>query len=251
MADLSRRRLSLPIFASVLVPYVAMLVVVPFLVKGDDSDATYAEFVDVEAVVRGLVVPVGLSLLFVLLAVTLLGQWNVIIREERKSARWVRIVPLMLVAAIIIGTNYSGLADLGVEFTAVLLVGALFVGFAEELMFRGLAIAALRERDLSEGRVALWSSMLFGATHAVNIFVAGPSALVQVFVTAIAGYFFYLTRRWSGGILVPAVLHGLWDFGLFSGRTDADEVYVGAIVFIVVDILLAVLVLRRRNRVEA
>lgn len=56
--------------------------------------------------------------------------------------------------------------------------------------------------------------MLFGVAHATNLFSEGPKAAIQVLVTLVAGYFFYLVRRWSGGLLVPALLHGLWDFGL-------------------------------------
>ena len=125
------------------------------------------------------------------------------------------------------------------------------VGFGEEFMFRGLAISALRDRGLTEGRVALWSSVLFGAAHSMNLIVVGPKALVQVIITVLAGYFFYLVRRWSGGIMVPAVLHGLWDFGLFSGNIGPDEAYTGAVLFILADLVLGVVVLRRRRKVDA
>ena len=40
---------------------------------------------------------------------------------------------------------------------------------------------------------------------------------------AVAGYFFYLARRVSGGLVVPAILHGLWDFSLVSGSVVPDS----------------------------
>jgi membrane protease YdiL (CAAX protease family) len=73
---------------------------------------------------------------------------------------------------------------------------------------------------------------------------------VQVLVTAIAGYFFYVSRRVSGGLLVAAVLHGLWDFGAISGGVVADEQYLGTFAFILGDIVLALVLLARRRKIE-
>ena len=70
-------------------------------------------------------------------------------------------------------------------------------------------------------------------------------------VTAVAGYFFYLIRRRSGGLLVPAILHGLWDFGTISGSVVPDKAYaLGTAVFVLADIVLAVLLLVRRHHIE-
>jgi dienelactone hydrolase len=48
-----------------------------------------------------------------------------------------------------------------------------------------------------------WTCLLFGLAHATNLISEGPKALVQVLVTAVAGYFFYLIRRVSHGLVVP------------------------------------------------
>jgi hypothetical protein len=40
--------------------------------------------------------------------------------------------------------------------------------------------------------------MLFGLAHATNIISESVGALPQVLVTAVAGYFFYVTRQVSG-----------------------------------------------------
>lgn len=246
-----RKTLTTGRFALWFLPYLAVLVGLPFLTRVDDKANDYGVFLDTETVVRNLLIPVGAALVVVLVATTALGQWSTVLREPRRTARWVRVVPIALGLAIAAGTNYAGLADKELAFVGVLLAGALCVGFGEEIMFRGLALAAMRDRGLTEARVALWSSVLFGAAHSMNILVVGPKALVQVMVTTLAGYFFYLARRWSGGILVPAVLHGLWDFGLFSGNIVEDDMYAGAALFILVDLVLAVVVLRRRRRVDA
>ena len=98
--------------------------------------------------------------------------------------------------------------------------------------------------------MALWSSVIFGLAHATNLISEGPKAFLQVLATAIAGYFLYLIRRSSGGLLVPAVVHGLWDFGLISSSVVAGRSYVGSGLFILADIVLLIIVLVRRHQIE-
>lgn len=64
-----------------------------------------------------------------------------------------------------------------------------------------------------------------------------------------AGFFFYLVLRASGRLVVAMALHGLWDFGLFTGNLG-DEIYAGAGAFIAADVFLAVLLLVRRRHIE-
>ena len=71
----------------------------------------------------------------------------------------------------------------------MLVVGFLFIGVSEELMFRGIGVTAFRQAGFTEGKVALWTCVLFGLAHATNIFSEGVGALTQVLVTVVAGYF--------------------------------------------------------------
>jgi uncharacterized protein len=148
------------------------------------------------------------------------------------------------------GTNYAGLADKGLGFVALLLLSSLAVGFAEEGMFRGLGVTTFRVNGFPEARVALWSSVTFGLAHATNLISEGPKAFLQVLVIAVAGYFLYLIRRSSGGLLVPAVVHGLWDFGLISSSVVLDKTDAGTVLFILADVVLLVIVLVRRHHIE-
>lgn len=50
---------------------------------------------------------------------------------------------------------------------------------------------------------------------------------------------------------MPALVHGLWDFGLVSGAIDPDgETYLGSAVFMLVDVVLIVVLLVRRRHIE-
>jgi CAAX protease family protein len=129
------------------------------------------------------------------------------------------------------------------------LLGALLVGCGEEAMYRGIGVTTFRVNGYSEGKVALWSSAVFGLSHGVNLFTSqGKVAFVQVLAAAAAGYFLYLIRRVGGGLLLPVIVHGLWDFGIFTGRLGA--VYAGTGLLVLADVVIVVILLVRRRQIE-
>jgi membrane protease YdiL (CAAX protease family) len=241
----------LPVWAFVLIA-VIYLVIVQGLGKLLTSglDTGYAAPTSINELWRGITVPVFVSLVFVYAVVAVLG-WRRPVLTDRKPVRpWVWILPVIMIITVLAGVNYAGLGHRGAGFTALLAVTMLGVGFAEEGMFRGLGVVTFRANGFSEVRVALWTCVLFGLAHATNLVSEGPKALLQVLVTAVAGYFFYLIRRVSGGLVVPAVVHGLWDFGLISASVLANKLYGGAGLFIVADVILALIVLIRQHHIE-
>jgi CAAX protease family protein len=50
--------------------------------------------------------------------------------------------------------------------------------------------------------------------------------------------------------VVPAVLHGLWDFGAISASVVANKSYLGAGLFILADVIMVIILLIRRHRIE-
>ena len=86
--------------------------------------------------------------------------------SSRPSSAWPRA-----------GIDYVVLADKGLGFVVLLLLAALCVGFAEEGMFRGIGVTVFRVNGFSEGRVALWSSVVFGAVHLTNALSTGGAAV--------------------------------------------------------------------------
>lgn len=212
----------------------------------------YARFTGVEILWRALLVPVGVSVLFVVAAVTVLGWWRPVLRDHRPVRRWVWRVPIIMGVAALGGSNYPELADKGAGFTLLLLLGALLVGCGEEAMYRGVGVTTFRVNGYSEGKVALWSSVVFGLCHGVNLFTSqGKIAFAQVLAAAATGYFLYLIRRVGGGLLLPVMVHGLWDFGLFTARLGQDgAVYAGTGLFALAEVVIVVSLLVRRHRIE-
>ena len=155
-----------------------------------------------------------------------------------------------MLAAIVLGTNYGGLMERGITFSLLLLLTTLIVGFTEEAIFRGIGVTTFRRNGYTEAKVALWTTILFGLAHSTNFFTEGPGAFSQVFTTIVAGYLFYLIRRRTGGLVAPAIVHGLWDFGLITTIMIPNQPYPGALLFILVGIALIITVLTRFRSVE-
>jgi uncharacterized protein len=216
-----------------------------------DLYVPYARFTSLETFWRALLVPVGVSVLLVVAAVTVLGWWRPVLRDHRPVRRWVQVVPIIMGVAVLGGSNYPELADKGAGFTLLLLLGALLVGCGEEGMYRGIGVTTFRVNGYSEGKVALWSSVLFGLSHASNVFSLGKLAFAQALVAVAGGYFLYLTRRLGGGLLLPVSVHGLWDFGFLTGLLGGEgSVYPGAGLLVLADVVIGVIVLVRRRQIE-
>jgi uncharacterized protein len=250
-AGLAEEPRGLPIWAYVVIVAVYLVIVqgaAQLLTAG--LDIKYAAPTSVNELWRSITVPVWASLVFVYAVVGALGWWRPVFTDDKPVQRWVRTIAIIMVVAALAGMNYTGLGHKGAGFTVLMVLTFLGVGFAEEGMFRGLGVAAFRVNGFTEGKVALWTCVVFGLAHGTNLISEGPKAVFQVLVTAVAGYFFYLIRRASAGLVVPALVHGLWDLGLISAAVVAGKTYLGFSLFILADIILVVILLIRRHHIE-
>ena len=190
------RRLSYVGFAAVVIVYLAIIqgggLLIGNVTDVDDS------FVTSEDVILNMWIPIGAALLFTYGVVGWLGWWRPVMRDDLPVQRWVRIVPVILVVSILIAIDYADILDKSFGYILALLVATQMVGWGEEGMFRGIGVTTLRRHGLTEGKVALWSSLIFGAVHLTNAIGRGTAAIPQALAVSFAGYFFYLTRRVVG-----------------------------------------------------
>ena len=248
--DGAGRRMPVIGFVAVVIVYLAILQALPFLLPKAAGSDKYATFTTVDSIVKSLIIPVGASVVFGIIVVSVLGWWRPVLADDRPVRRWVWIVPIVMVVAIAAGINYRLISDRGGSVFGLLLVGCLLVGVGEELMYRGIGVVTFRNLGFTENKVALWTTVIFALSHATNLISEGPKAFVQVLITAIAGYFFYLIRRVSGTLLLGMVLHGLWDFGLTSTAAATTPPALNVLLFVLADIVLAIVVLIRRHHIN-
>jgi uncharacterized protein len=177
-------------------------------------------------VIRGVVIPVAIGSAVLAVLTTALGWWKPVLSElpsdPPKPPRWLLVIPGLVLLIGLVGIPYGNLGDIGGSYLLWLALGTLLVGFSEELVFRGLAVVGFRG-GYSEVRVWIWSSVLFGLLHGVNV-VLGQGivpTIRQVIFAFVLGSIFYAIRRTTGTIIVGMVLHGLWDFSAFARAAEA------------------------------
>lgn len=175
-------------------------------------------------VVLGIVIPVGGGAVILSILTTWLGWWRPALFERPSPPRWLLVVPLLVVLAIAVNLLDGDIADHGTRFLVWLAIGALFVGFTEELLTRGLLVVAFRG---SMGEVWVWflSSLAFGLLHSLNFLLGqglGPT-IQQLVFTFFFGTVFYVIRRVSGTLILCILLHAVYDFSIFVSSGDGQE----------------------------
>jgi uncharacterized protein len=93
-------------------------------------------------------------------------------------------------------------------------VYCLFVGIAEEGLFRGLILNMLLPKGI--WRAVFFSSLLFGSAHILNVFAGFPltAEVIQVFSALGFGMFLAAVRLRTNSLRPGIIMHALWDFPL-------------------------------------
>lgn len=154
--------------------------------------------------------------------------------KNSKAMLW--FIPLWIIASVNLWIGISPDYPMpGLLFAAVMMA---FVGFAEELIFRGFLFKAIL-KDGSVKTAVIVSSVTFGLGHILNLFIGQDFAetLMQV-VFAIAVGFVFTMVFYKGGSLWPCILaHSLIDVtSVFSSGESPVLEWVGHIVIILLAI---------------
>jgi len=109
-----------------------------------------------------------------------------------------------------------------------ILLMTLFVGIGEELMFRGLIFHWFRQ--LSPVKLVLLSSAAFGGLHLSGLMTDIPSAVIlaQSYFAFALGLIFGCARVRDYSILLPIVVHWLFDFFAIGARGGVSETFDGS-----------------------
>lgn len=117
------------------------------------------------------------------------------------------VVPVVFIVSIALAIDYSALSQKSLGFILALVVATQMVGWGEEGMFRGIGVVTLRDHGLTEGKVALWSSVIFGAVHITNLndqgaYVGSGAAILAYLV---CGLLLLVRRRRIEPVVYPDV----------------------------------------------
>ena len=242
--------LSYGAFAAIVVAYLAIIQLGGTALEnvGDHGD----DVTTVEGVVWNMWLPLGAALVFTYAVIGVLGWWRPVFHEDRPVRRWLWFVPVVFLICSVVAIDYGALGDKTVGYVLVLFIATQVVGWGEEGMFRGIGVTTLRSHGLTERKVALWSSVIFGVVHLTNAVGHGVQAIPQALAVSFAGYFFYLTRRVSGSNVVNSILHGLFDFSILTGTAVLvdQEPYVGSLAAILAYLVVGGVLLARRHHIE-
>jgi CAAX protease family protein len=238
-----RRRMSWSFLVTALLAFFFLDSMVSVIVV--HGDEVRDQLTDVSNVTRALIVPYAISVLVACAVTERLAWWEVVLHERNRPPRWVWIVPIAFVVASVALVDFARLETAGAAVAVAVLLGTVLIAAGEELMFRGIVLQAMRDR-YAETTAALVTALFFGCSH----FLAGP---LNVLLSALFGYLLYWCRRVSGGLVVPIIVHALWDFCVFSGWTTSDRAEDPAAPFLLSLLTLAVLMLLavRRKSLKA
>ena len=187
---------------------------------------------------------------FLVIAISVLGWWRrVMIDESKTGPGWIWVLPAAVAGIIVWNFLTLRTENLSSELLGWSLLGAVGVGFGEEMITRGSLVTGLRSR-FSENKVWLISTLLFSALHVPNACFGLPleAMPVQVVLTFIMGSGFYIMRRMSGTLLLPMILHGLWDSSIFLHEaTQSPQSHLQFAVYPLAIVCVVAVVLRTRR----
>lgn len=147
--------------------------------------------------------------------------------------------------------SYSDLSATTVQLVAIIFVTCLFVGFNEEVLFRGIILRNLHPEQ-HPYRAIVISAALFSSFHLLNLIAFIPlSAMVfQLGNTFLFGLFFALIALKLNNLWPLILFHALWDFSSIAAEVLNVNLTIPSIVaqvFVALAILIQLLLLKRHD----
>lgn len=170
------------------------------------------------AVVVYYVLPLIVGGLLLLGFIASVGWWRDIFGPQPIRGRgwmWIAIVVVLLFNILRLATIDYG--QVGLDVVATWLLAGLFIGFAEEVLTRGLVVNLLRKAGYREIVVAVISAAVFAGLHSGNLLIGQDlfATTFQLVYTFAFGILMYLAMRVTGTIIAPILLHASTDPSIF------------------------------------
>ena len=167
-------------------------------------------------------------------------------RVQVAGKRLLYFLPLVIVGSV---NLWNGLTvSCGVWETALYILSMCFVGFLEEVIFRGLLFRGMCKTHV--GAAIIVSSLTFGMGHAVNLLLGAPVAdtLLQLLYASAVGFLFTTVFHVGGSILPCIAVHIFVNAtSIFAPEPGLDGRIVMALVQSAVAIAGGVWILRQKK----
>lgn len=152
---------------------------------------------------------------------------------------------------LLTANTWNGLKlNFGITETFLYIFTMLFVGFLEEIIFRGFLFDAMRKDG--EGLAIAVSSITFGIGHIINLLNGAEllPTLLQLVYAAAAGFMFVAVFIKSKSLVPCIVTHGLFNaLGAFSVENKTQEMQIiSCAVLTVISVAYGVYLLKKINR---
>lgn len=134
-----------------------------------------------------------------------------------RGGRWMWIAVVVVLLFNLLRFASLDYAKAGFTVVALWIITGLLIGFAEEVLTRGLVVNIMRKAGHREIVVALVSAGIFALLHSVNL-LSGQAlvpTLLQLGYTFAFGILMYLTLRVTGNLIWPVLLHASTDPSIF------------------------------------
>lgn len=161
---------------------------------------------------------------------------------ESKNMKWYMPFAIILVSIVVANfmtADWSGRVDYLLLIQTIVMT--MFVGIAEEVVFRGFLLNSLLEKGQVK-RAIFISAFMFSLLHAVNIF-AGLTVLEvvsQLVMTFIFGLAFACIAVKIKNIIPLIIYHWLWDMCVISSNLLGSKILVFTAMAIILEFLVII-----------
>jgi membrane protease YdiL (CAAX protease family) len=192
--------------------YLGVGLLVGVLGIGPDSSDDLLDSAD--TVLTGLLLPIlVMCLLLVAFLATMRWRREVFGPQPIAGRPWMWIAVVLVLVPVVLHLVATSWSSYDVTLVLTVLALGLCIGFAEEVLTRGVAVTMLRRAGYGERAVMVLSSVLFALLHATNLTSGQDLTLVGVTVVYAFGFgtMMYLSMRVTGSIVPAILLHAATD----------------------------------------
>lgn len=136
---------------------------------------------------------------------------------NKKQVLWLFPHSCLIIGILVMALSNGTIPEEnGYSLIFTIILATLFVGIAEEIMFRGIVLHSFLEGN-KIFKPMIISAILFSLLHSVNIFagVSITSMIMQLILTFIFGLFAAAVAIKLNNLIPLILYHFLWDMSLF------------------------------------